>query len=188
MGGSGARICIAAGRPTQSPPRASRDTNPASVVELGPRARVGFAAIWLAGQVALVLTAGRRSDAAFGFRMFSESSTVSFSLAREIDAPSGHGTVAVPVDDGRWLARDAKGNLHKFDWKDRVREPGLSFFDTTLHASYGVAAQIARLQAALDDVAAHVPEDAETRYLELDVTVRRNGRDARIVHLTSRAR
>ena len=61
------------------------------VLEVGPKARVIFAAIWIAGQSALILTAGRRSEAAFGFRMFSESSTLSFSLTREIDAPSGHG-------------------------------------------------------------------------------------------------
>lgn len=188
MRGSGARICIVGGWAAQPRAASVRDTYPACVVELGPRARVVFAAIFLAGQVALVLTAGRRSDAAFGFRMFSESSTLSFTLSRQLDAPSGHGTVALPVEDGTWLARDRNGNLHKFAWHDRVKEPGLAIFDTTLHASYGIAAQLARLQAALDDVAAHVPEDAETHHFALDVTFRKNGREPTFVHLTSRAR
>ncbi len=157
-------------------------------VELGPRARVGFAAIWLAAQASLVLTAGSRADAAFGFRMFSESSTLSVVLSRRIASPTGHGTIVVPVDDGVWLARDPVGALHRFRWRDRIKEPGLAIFDATFHASYGAAAQLARLQAALDDVASHVTEDAETRSLALDVTVRKNGREPTVVHLVSRER
>ena len=162
-----------------------RDGLRCRVFELGPRARTIFAAIWIAGQSALVLTAGRRSDAAFGFRMFSESSTIVISLSREVEAPSGHGTTQVHVEDGAWLARDAHGIMHRFNWFDRVKEPGLASFDVAIHASYGALAQLERLQAALDDVAAHVPEDAETRRLVLDVVVRKNGREPMRVQLTS---
>lgn len=120
--------------------------------------------------------------------MFSESSTLTVHLLREVDAMSGHDTVLVDVRDGEWKAKDASGRTHHFAWKDRVREPGLATFDATIHASYGADAQLARLQAALDDVAAHIPDDAETRALAVDVDVRRNGREAVRVHLTSAPR
>jgi hypothetical protein len=42
-----------------------------------------------------------------------------------------------------------------------------------------------RLQAALDDVASHTPDDAETRELVLDVEVRKNGREPYVARLTS---
>jgi hypothetical protein len=64
------------------------------VIDLGPRTRVAFAAAWIAGQAALVLTAARRPDHAFGFRMFPEASTIEIHLSREtergsLDAPRG---------------------------------------------------------------------------------------------------
>jgi hypothetical protein len=141
------------------------------------RRRVAFAAAYLGVQAGLVATAGRRPDASFGFRMFSESSTIEVSLTREIDAPSGHGTVAVPAPDGVWAARDKEGQLRKVRWSDRVKEAALATFDVPMHASYSADAQLARWHAALDYVAAHTPEDAETRALALDISVRRNGRD-----------
>jgi hypothetical protein len=147
------------------------------------RAKVALAAAWIAVQVALVLTAGTRADAAFGFRMFSESTTVSVRLFRLTDAPSGHGTVRVEVPEGDWTARDERGMAHRFSWRARVKEPALSTFGVTFPASYGAAAQLARWEAALQYVARHVPEDAETRALELDVTLRKNGRAPTVTHL-----
>jgi len=144
--------------------------------------------LYLAGQVALVVTSGSRPDHAFGFRMFSESSTLNAKLVRYVEAPSGHGTVGVPVDGTTWTARDARGVLHRFDWRDRVREPALTYFGGTIHASYGADAQLARFQAALDDVAAHIPQDAETQQLGIEVDVRKNGRQATHVSLTSAPR
>jgi hypothetical protein len=141
-------------------------------------AKVAFAAAWFAGQAALVVTAGARPDGAFGFRMFPESSTLSYRLFREVDAPSGHGTALVEAADGDWTARDAGGTPHRFSWRARVKEPGLSTFGVTMHASYGARAQLQRLEAALGDVAAHVPEDDETRALVLEVAVKKNGRAA----------
>ena len=143
---------------------------------MGPRARTAFAAAYLATQTALVATAGGRADHAFGFRMFGESSTLNVGLFREIDAPSGHGTVRVHVENGSWIAKDADGAPQRVSWRDRVRDPGLSTFDTTIHASYGADAQVARLQLALADVAAHIPQDTETRGLVLEVSERKNGR------------
>jgi hypothetical protein len=142
------------------------------VVDLGPRARVIFAACWIAGQAALVLTAGARPDAVFGFRMFPEASTLEIHLAREVDGRF----VATP--GGEWSAHDDEGQLRHFSWRDRVRDPILSALDARVFASYGVDAQLARLQRALDDVADQVPEDRETTRLRADVVVHRNGHEA----------
>jgi hypothetical protein len=146
------------------------------------RLRVAFAAIWVAGQLALVLSAGARPDHIFGFRMFPEASTLEIRLWRET---AGGATRAAR---GEWSARDTAGQLRHFSWRDRVRDPILSSIDTRVFASYGVDAQLARLGHALDDVADHVPEDAETRRLVAEVAVRRNGGAPRIVTLQSKAR
>ena len=53
-----------------------------SLFDLGPRARVVFAVVWLAAQAALIATAGLRPEHAFGFRMFSESTTAELHLYR----------------------------------------------------------------------------------------------------------
>jgi hypothetical protein len=139
------------------------------VVDLGPRARVVFAACWLAGQAALVLTAGARDDHVFGFRMFPEASTLEIRLSRDV----GGQNVDAPL--GEWSARDAQGQLRHFSWHDRVRDPILASLDARVFASYGIGTQLARLQRALDDVADHIPEDGETTRLRADVVVRKNG-------------
>ena len=147
--------------------------------------------MWIATQIALVITADRRPDAAFGFRMFSESSTLKIALYREVvpeDAQHDGQPRRVHVDGGVWTARDESGVPHRFAWNERVRRQELATFDTEINAKYAVDAQLARLQAALDDVAAHVPDDAETRRFLLDVTVRKNGREPYVVHLASRVR
>ena len=155
------------------------------MLDLGPKARIVFAVLYLGGQGALIATAGMRADHAFGFRMFSESTTIEVELFRMLEAPSGHGTTTVHVEDGRWVARDHRGTPHRFSFHDRVRDAALSTFDTRIHASYGADAQLVRLKAALDDVAAHLDDDAETRRLVLDVTVRKNGREPLRVTLES---
>jgi hypothetical protein len=158
------------------------------VLDLGPLGRLVFAALYLSGQAVLVLTADKRPDHVFGFRMFSESSTIRIDLAREVASPSGHGTVVVPVTAGAWTAHDREGTLHRFAWHDRVKDPTLGSVGVTVFASYGVAAQLARLAAALDDVAAHIPDDADTRRLVAEVTVRKNAHEATIAHLSSTPR
>ncbi len=147
--------------------------------------RTLVAVVYLGVQAALVLTAGGRPDASFGFRMFNESTTLEVHLAREVDAPSGHGTVLVDVSRGEWVAANAEGERHRFSVRDRVREPALSTFDVVFHASYGAAAQLARLKAALDDVALHLDGDAETRALVERVSVRKNGREPYVVTFRS---
>ena len=143
-----------------------------------------FAVAWLAAQVALVLTADRRVDAAFGFRMFTESSTIRMSLYREIIGADGQ-RVRARVDDGVWSANDAGGLRRSFAWSERVRRYELARFDADTAAKYSAATTLARLQAALDDIATHTPDDADTRRFFLDVTVRRNGGEPYVVHLAS---
>jgi hypothetical protein len=157
-------------------------------VELRPPARALFSALYLCLQVTLIVTGGRRSDHAFAFQMFGESSTVRLTLLREIEDPGGHGTLVVPVHRGEWTAPDALGTRHHFDWRDRVNVPGLSIFDVTFDAAYGARAQIGRVQAALDDVAAHIEDDAETQRLFVDVTLVKNGREPTITRLVSASR
>jgi len=152
------------------------------VLDLGPRARVVFAACWIAGQCALVVTAPLRSDHIFGFRMFPEASTLEIHLSR-ITAGA-----TLPVPSGEWSASDARGQLRHFSWRDRVRDPVLAAVDVRVFASYGVDAQLARLQRALDDVADHLDGDDETRRLRADVIVRKNGGEASTRVLFSHAR
>lgn len=146
--------------------------------------RVVFAAIWVCTQVALVITADRRPDGAFGFRTFAEATTVKVVLHREVVGADGQRT-RVHVEDGVWSARDAGGLVRRFAWTDRVRRRELATFDTEIGARDGAEAQLTRLQGALDDVATHTPDDADTRRFLLDVTVRRNGREPYVVHLVS---
>ncbi|MBX3191340.1 MAG: hypothetical protein KF819_30360 [Labilithrix sp.] len=176
------RASARASRPPSRPPLPPRPSAPHFGLVDG--LRVLFAALWIGVQVALILTAGRRADGAFGFRMFSESSTVKISLYREIAGEDGT-RARVHVDDGTWTARDAAGMKRRFAWTDRIRKRDLAIFDTEISAGYGAATQLGRLQAALDDVASHTPDDVETRRFLLDVAVRHNGREAYVVHLAS---
>jgi hypothetical protein len=173
-------------RASRSPPRLS--PRPSIPPGTGPSRnyRIAIAAVWLGVQAALVLTAGQRADGAFGFRMFSESSTITLALYREVDGPAGVRT-RVHVDGGVWNAHSADGVVHRLTWYDRVPTPYWAF-DQETHASYGARAQLERLQAALEDVAAHVPNDAETRRFVLAVTVRRNGREPVVEELVSSER
>jgi hypothetical protein len=152
------------------------------LLDLSPRARVAFAAAWIAAQGALVITAARRPDGIFGFRMFPEASTMQVRLARVT------ATGEEPTPGGEWSARDASGQLRHFSWRDRVRDPVLSSLDARIFAAYGEATQLARLEHALDDVADHVPEDAETLRLVAHVTLWHNGREPTTSTLQSHPR
>lgn len=148
--------------------------------------RAAFCVAWVVAQFVLIVTAGRRADGAFGFRMFNESTTITIHLSREVRI--GDARAMVPVVDEEWVARDGHGVPYRFAWTERVVDPVLSHLDVTMHAAYGQAAQLERLQAALDDVASHIPDDAETCALEASVTVQRNGHDAEDVVLRSAPR
>jgi hypothetical protein len=147
-----------------------------------PKLHVVFAACWVAGQAALVLTAPLRPDHVFGFRMFAEASTIEIHLNRRV------GGTRLDAPRGEWSARSHSGQLSHFSWRDRVRDANLSTLDTRVFASYGVDAQLARLERALDDVADHIPDDGETLRLGAEVIVWKNGRDPITVSLLSHAR
>jgi hypothetical protein len=146
------------------------------VLELGPKARLLFVVGFLGLQLGLVLTAEQRPDRTFAFRMFNESSSLKFELYREVRARRGKRRV--PVADGTWQARTQAGKVAEFHWTDRVRYPSLTRTSAFVHAPYGLDAQLFRLQKALDDVAAHIPEDSETLALIAVVDTLKNGRDA----------
>ena len=152
------------------------------VLDLGPRARAVLVSGWLLLQSVLVLTASCQPDGIFGFRMFPEASTLEFQLERIV------GGVAVPAPGGAWSARDASGQLRHFSWRERVADPVLSSPGSKVFAAYGADAQIARLQRALDDVALHEPEDAETQRFVARVVVWRNGREPQTLTLESASR
>jgi hypothetical protein len=146
-----------------------------AMVDLGPRGRVAFAVAFFGAQLGLIATAARRPERAFGFQMFPESSVVNVRLFREVGRPGGP-TRRVHVANGAWRARDEAGVMHEFHWGDRVRFARISRFDETVFASYGAAAYRFRLRHALDDVAAHIGRDSETRRLVAELDFKINGR------------
>lgn len=154
--------------------------------DLGPFGRRVFAVVFLTVQAGLILSADARPDQTFAFRMFNESSSLKFELFREVRDPPGERLVA--VEDGLWFARGPDGSEHEFRWRDRVRQPVLWPGHTFRHATYGLDAQLFRLQAALDDVASHIPNDLETRRLIAVAQVQKNGRAAGVVRLSSARR
>jgi len=129
-----------------------------------------------------------RSRSYISRKLFSESCVVRLALLREVDAPSGHGTLIVPAPHGEWTAEDAEGVRHRQEWQGRVKAPVLSTFDVFFEAAYGASAEVSRIQAALDDVASHLDGDAETRRLLVDATLKRNGREPSVVRLASAER
>jgi hypothetical protein len=154
-----------------------------SKLDLGIWGRTVLAGTYIVVQAALVATAYERPDHVFGFQMFNESSTISIELSRRIRRPDG--TVLVARTAGEWQARDAHGVVHAFSWSDRVKDPIVGTLGRPVHAAYGVDAQLFHLQKALDDVASHIEEDAETVALIADVSVNRNGHDLFDKHLES---
>lgn len=84
----------------------------------------------------------------------------------------------VSVPDGTWQARTRTGALGTFSWTDRVQFGQLMQPGVWKHASYGLDAQLFRLEHALADVAAHISEDTETAALVAIVETRKNGRPA----------
>jgi hypothetical protein len=151
---------------------------------------VVFAAFWIAAQIVLVLTAERRPDGAFGFRRFVETTTVSVTLSREVTVvdPASRAVRRTRVrvdDDGEWTARDEGGMSRTFAWRDRVKLAAFEILGRAVDAPYGARAVPVYWQAALDDVASHVPDDAETHRFLLSITVHRNAGEPYVVELAS---
>jgi len=155
-----------------------------SIFDLGPRARVVFAVVWLGAQATLIATARLRPEHSFGFRMFSESTTVEMHLSRR----TFDGDV-VSEDRGGWWTRTRSGARIHLSMRDYIDAPELSFYDSRMPAAYGEAAEMARLQVALDDTLARLgDDDRTTAAFIVDVKLRRGGRPPVDVRIESRTR
>lgn len=106
--------------------------------------------------------------------MFPEASLATVSLSREVRSEAGSIRV-VPMPGGVWKARGRDGVERSFRWTDRIRYSYLTKLDRPAFASYGVRAHLSRLQAALDDVATHTPDDVDTVRFLARVEVVKNG-------------
>ena len=132
---------------------------------------------YLGIQVAVLIRAQSSPDLLFGFQMFNASSELRITLFRRLRPRHKRPSQLVPVTDGEWRVKGPDGALHTYRWNDRVHDGVLGTLDRFVHASYGLDAQLFRLQFALDDVARHLPGDDETEALVALVDTRKNGRD-----------
>jgi hypothetical protein len=155
-----------------------------SLLELGPRARVAFAALYVAVMATVIVSAQFRPDHVFGFQMFNQSSKLEIHLSRKVRGRKK----PVPVVDGAWEARDRRGTRRTFRWDDRVKDDVLRVLERRVHARYGLEGQLFRLQLALEDVLAHIPDDTETTGLVASVATLKNGRSPGVVQLEARRR
>jgi hypothetical protein len=130
---------------------------------------VGFFGLELGG----IAWGQRTPDHALGFQMFNESSRLTIHLFREVARRRQRVLIAVP--DGHWQAPDANGQLRNYAWGDRVRYFPIRALERSVEARYGLAGQLFHLQAALDDVARHIPDDSVTLALVAKVETIRNG-------------
>jgi hypothetical protein len=163
--------------PASAPP-------PRSVLELGPRARVVFAATYVLVMLGVVAGAQYQPDHVFGFQMFNESSTLNIHLYRRV-----RGTRTLePFVDGGFTTRRKNGELRRIEWRERVRDRVLGRLDETVHAKYGLAGQLHRLQLALRDFARYLGDDRDTEELVAVVETRKNGRNPVVVRLKARRR
>jgi hypothetical protein len=157
---------------------------PRSLLDLPLKARAVFFFGYLALQALILVHAERSPDFVFGFQMFNASSEMKIDLFRQVRRK---GRVRlVPVENGTWQAKDAQGALHEFHWQDRVHDGVLGTLGAYIHASYGLEAQLYRLQFALRDVATHTPDDHETLALVAVVDTIKNGHEPRQVRLEAR--
>lgn len=154
---------------------------PRSLLDLSPRLRGVFFCAYLIAQVTLLVRAQSSPDFVFGFQMFNASSDMKISLFRKLRR-KGRSRL-VPVQDGTWQALDHAGQPHEFHWQDRVHDGVLGSLDRYVHASYGLEAQLFRLQFALRDVASHLSGDDETEALIAVVDTVKNGRAREQVRL-----
>jgi hypothetical protein len=168
------------------PQLTGRALMPRSLLDLSPRLRGAFFCAYLLAQLALLVRAQGLPDFVFGFQMFNASSDMRVSLFRQIRR-KGRPRL-VPVQGGGWQALDHSGKVHEFHWQDRVRDGVLGNLDRYVHASYGLAAQLFRLQFALRDVAAHLPGDDETEALIAVVDTVKNGRPPEQVRFVEKRR
>jgi hypothetical protein len=155
-----------------------------SWLDLGPRARLVAAAAYVLVMLAVVVSAEDRPDHAFGFQMFNESSTVNIHLYRRV---KGQRALEAFVDGG-FTTRGEDGAPRRIEWHDRVRDRVLGRLDETVHAKYGLAGQLFRLELALHDFASHLGDDRDTEEIVAVVETRKNGKHPAVVRLKARRR
>ena len=154
---------------------------PRSILDLPLRLRGVFFCSYLVAQIALLVRAQHSPDFVFGFQMFNASSDMKVSLFRQIRRKGR--TRLVPVVDGSWRVADDAGTVHEVHWQDRVHDGVLANLDRSVHASYGLEAQLFRLQFALRDAVTHLPPDDDTEALIAVVETMKNGREPGRVRL-----
>jgi hypothetical protein len=142
-----------------------------------PWLRSLFAAAWLIAQAVLILTAERRSNHAFGFRMFEENTLVELRLSRLVDDGGN-----LPVG-ATWTTHDCEGQPVEYRWHDLVRV-GPTFLNAPLLEPYGADTGLMRARAAVAWVATHTPRDCETRGFVATVSRVRNRRPLRDLTFT----
>lgn len=144
----------------RSPAACHRDgvDSPARVV-----ARRLVVLLVVATQLALVVRGYSSAHRELAFQMFPEASTWQADVVR-VTTDGRRVSVAEP-----WAG---------YRWDELVTMPSLQHPDVRQHADAGARSQVAYLAAALDWVAAHTPDDGETRYLEATVTTWHNNVDA----------
>lgn len=169
------------------PNAAHRVTEPPrrSFLELGPRASLVIVVVFFGLELAGIAWGQRAPDHVLGFQMFNESSRLTIHLFREVQGKgkNKHKRKLLPVADGRWRAPDAEGRLRDYRWQDRVKYWPLWALERDVPAKYGRAAQLFRLQAALDDFVRHIPHDTQTLALVAEVEGTRNGAPTDVVRL-----
>ena len=141
------------------------------MLDLGPRGRTAFLALFFGGEVALIATATMRTDRSYGFRMFPETSNITVHVERRLD-----GGKLVPIVEGQWGARDCQGSTHSFTWARMVPWPAPNRLDRSVGAPYGVENEVQRTADALRWVADHTPDDCETKAFVATIDARKNGR------------
>ncbi len=142
-----------------------------STLRLG--ARVAFALTFFGLELYGIARAQRAPDRAYGFQMFNESSRVTIHLFREVMRKKRR--VLLPLPDGRWSAPDARGVRHDYAWDTRLHGSQLYALGQSVHARYGLDAQLFRVQAALDDLARHLTNDTQTLALVAEIEATKNG-------------
>jgi len=155
-----------------------------SLLDLGPRARIAFAVLYVAVMATVIVSAQFRPDHVFGFQMFNQASSIETHLFRRVRGKRK----PVRVVDGTWQARDRRGALTTFRWNDRVKDPVLGVLDRPIHARYGLEGQLFRVGDALDYVLAHLRNDTETTGLVAEVWASKNGRAPELVRFEANRR
>jgi hypothetical protein len=151
------------------------------VSKLGVAYRAAFVLAFFGLQAFGIYFGQREPDHAFGFQMFNESSRVTVRLFREVARKKRR--ELLPVPDGHWQAPDARGNVRDYAWETRARAASLWVLGRSVHARYGLDAQLFRLQAALEDAVRHIPEDTQTLALVAEVETSKNGKPGPLVRL-----